>query len=137
MPHFQVEYSGNIEQALDVPALLDVLTEAAVGTGVFPLAGVRARAMKREHYRIADGHPDNGFIHINLRIGAGRPVETRKEAGQAIFDAVAAHLKPLIDSRPMNVSFEISEIHPDLNFKVTNLREHMAARTDTPKEAAE
>jgi 5-carboxymethyl-2-hydroxymuconate isomerase len=28
----------------------------------------------------------------------------------------------------MNVSLEISEIHPDLNFKVTNLRDHMAAR---------
>lgn len=128
MPHFQVEYSKNIEGELNVPELLDVLTEAAVATGVFPLAGVRARASVREHFRVADGHPDNGFIHINLRIGAGRPVDTRKEAGQAVFDAVAGYLKPLIDSRPMNVSLEISEIHPDLNFKVTNLRDHMAAR---------
>lgn len=135
MPHFQVEYSKNIEGDLNVPELLDVLTDAAVETGVFPLAGVRARASVRDHFRVADGHPDNGFLHINLRIGAGRTVEVRKAAGQAVFDKVAAYLKPLIESRPMNLSLEISEIHPDLNFKVTNLRDRMAAREN--QEAAQ
>ena len=135
MPHFQVEYSRNIESDLNLPELLDVLTDAAVETGVFALAGVRARAMARDHYRVADGHPDNCFLHINLRIGAGRTVEVRKEAGQAVFDTVAAYLKPLVDSRPINLSLEISELHPDLNFKITNLRDHMAAREN--QEAAQ
>lgn len=128
MPHFLVEYSTNLGQALDVPRLLDVLTDAAVDTGVFPLPGVRARAMPRDTYRIADGHPENGFVHVNLRIGAGRSVETRKEAGQKVFDALTDYLAPLIDARPMAVSFEITEIHPELNFKKTNIRDHMAAR---------
>ncbi|MDE0702255.1 MAG: 5-carboxymethyl-2-hydroxymuconate Delta-isomerase [Rhodospirillaceae bacterium] len=136
MPHFRVEYSRNLEAALDVPALLDRLTEVAAGTGVFPLAGIRCRALPRDSYRIADGHPDNGFVHVELRVGAGRDVPTLRRAGEAVFAALSDHMAGSLACRPIALSFEIAEIHPDLNFKAGNIRDHMRARAETA-EAAE
>lgn len=128
MPHFLVEYSANIEEALAPQRLFEQLTLSAVETGVFELAGIRCRALPRAQYRIADGHPDNAFVHVQLRIGAGRSVETRREAGEAIFAALDDYLSEIFQERALMLSFEIAEIHPDLNFKKSNIRDHMAAR---------
>ena len=39
MPHIQIDYSPNLEQRLDIAGLCRVLRDAAVATGVLPLAG--------------------------------------------------------------------------------------------------
>ncbi len=136
MPHFRVEYSRNLEAALGLPDLFEKLTEVAAGTGVFPLPGIRCRALPRDSYRVADGHPDNGFVHVELRVGAGRDVPTLRRAGEAVFAALNDHMADLFAERPIALSFEIAEIHPDLNFKAGNIRDYMKARMQTA-EAAE
>ena len=129
MPHFIIEYSANLDSELDLPAFVEAVHEAALATGIFPLKGMRTGAARRETYRIADGHPDNGFVHLVARIGHGRTLEVKKTGGQAIFDAVTAHLKPLSDRLPLAISFEIQEIDPDLNFKTNNLPEWIERRS--------
>ena len=72
------------------------LTDVAAGTGVFPLAGIRCRALPRDSYRVADGHPDNGFVHVELRVGAGRDVSTLRRAGEAgVRRARRSHGRPV------------------------------------------
>ena len=73
MPHLVLEYSANLEPSIDIDGLLEAVHEAAAATGVFPRGGIRSRAVGHDRYRIADGHPDNGFVFLNVRIGAGRP----------------------------------------------------------------
>ncbi len=128
MPHLIVEYSANLASDLDRAGLMKRLAEAAVATGAFPLAGVRVRCHCLEEYRIADGHPDNAFLHLHVRIGHGRDLATRRQAGEAIFAALCDFLAPLYANRPLALSMEISEIDPDLNFKQGNLRDHMKTR---------
>jgi len=130
MPHFLVEYSSNLEEALELPALFEKLHAAAAKGGVFPVAGMRSRGLPRSQYRLADGHPDNGFVHVNLRVGAGRDVETLRLEGEAIFAVLSEHLAALFDERPLALSLEISEIHPDLNFKKGNIRDYLKARAE-------
>ena len=88
MPHLNIEYSANLDQALDIQALVDRIHETALETGIFPLGGVRTRAEPRNHYRIANGNPDAGYIHMIVRIGSGRDAETRRAAGNKIFEAL-------------------------------------------------
>ena len=80
MPHIIIEYSDNIEKKIKLETLIEKVHTTAIDTGVFPLGGLRVRAAKREHYKIADGHPDNGFIHIELKIGPGRDKKTKISA---------------------------------------------------------
>ncbi len=128
MPHQTIEYSANLEPELDIEALVRVLHETAAGIDALPVGGLRTRAVARQHYRIADGHPDNGFINVFLRIAPGRPFEVRKAAGQDLFRALCDYLEPIYSSSPLAISYEIQELDADLRWKKNNLRDYLAAR---------
>ena len=110
---------------MDFPGLLTALRDSALATGIFPAGGIRVRAYKADHYLIADGHPDNAFVHIMLRIGHGRDAQTRKAACDAIFAAACGHLKALYDRKPLGISLEMQEIDPVLTCKQNNLHEYL------------
>lgn len=131
MPHLIVEFSANIEHDIGLDDLLDRLHATALETGVFPLGGLRVRAMRMDHYRIADKHPDNGYVHVTAWIGHGRPLDVRKRAGEALFAALTGHLSGVYSRRPLAISLNIQEFHPELNFKRNNLHEHVRRRAAT------
>ena len=131
MPHLIVEYSANLEAELDVPSLVRTVHEAAVATGVFPLGGIRTRAQRREVYCVADGNPANRFVHLDVKIAAGRPLEVRKRAGDAIFAAVSATLAPIFAKHPLAISMEIMEINPETSWKQNNLHEILQRRKES------
>jgi len=123
MPHLNIEYSANLEDLLDMQALVDRIHETALETGIFPLGGVRTRAEGRKFYRIANGDPRAGYIHMIVRIGSGRDLETRRSAGERIFGALCDFTDELYRSRPLALSFELHEIPPDLAWRKNNLHE--------------
>ena len=128
MPHQIIEYSANLESQIDIQELVDFVHEVATGIDVFPLGGLRTRAARRDYYKIADGHPDNAFLHLTWKLGSGRPEEVRKAAGDLMFGKLCGFLEPVYAGSPLAISFEIQEIHPTLTYKKNNLREHMASR---------
>lgn len=128
MPHIWVEYSANLDGDVDIEKMLDNVHAAAVATGVFPVGGARTRGVRVEQYRVADGHRDNGFVHVVLRIGHGRDADTKKAATQAVFASLCAFLRPVYDRRALAISLEMQELDPVLNLKLNNLHEYVARR---------
>ena len=121
MAHFILEYSGNLAGELDVPALFRELHATAMETGVFPVGGIRFRAVRCDDYLIADGNPDNAFVHLSMKMGHGRTLAVRKDVGEKLFTTLCAVLDPIFQRRPFGISFEIRELNPDLNFKKNNM----------------
>ena len=128
MPHILIEYSANLESQLDFPALLKALSDSAIATGVFSVGGIRVRAYPATHYRIADGHPANAFVHVLLKVGHGRDAPTRKRACEAIFATLCEQLEGPHERLPLGVSLEMQEIDPVLTFKRNNLHDYVARR---------
>ncbi|RTL69293.1 MAG: 5-carboxymethyl-2-hydroxymuconate Delta-isomerase [Hyphomicrobiales bacterium] len=128
MPHLIVEYSANLEGDLDMRRVIDALHAAALDSGVFPIGGVRVRAARRDLYKIADGHPDNGFIHVQARIGMGRAPEVRQKAAELIFERLKSVTAEVFTRRPLGLSLEIVEIDPVGSLKHNNLHEAVAKR---------
>ncbi len=128
MPHQTIEYSANLEPELDIEALVRVLHETAASIDALPIGGLRTRAVARQHYRVADGHPDNAFINVFLRIAPGRSFDVRKAAGEKLFQALCEYLEPIYSSSPLAISYEIQELDADLRWKQSNLRDYLAAR---------
>ncbi len=128
MPHLLVEYSANLEPALDIPALIAAVHAAALETGVFPIGGLRTRAVRRDLFCIADGHADNGFIHIQARIGSGRPAEVRQRAAEQIFARLKAMTATHFAAHPLGLTLELVEIDPTGSLKHNNLHEIVEAR---------
>ena len=129
MPHLTIEHSANLQDRVDLPALATRLHEAALATGIFPEKGLRTRLVSRVDYRIADGHTDNAFIHLVLRVGFGRDLETRKRAGDAIFQALCDGVADDQARNPLALSCEIQEIDPELSWKKNNLAEWIDRRS--------
>jgi 5-carboxymethyl-2-hydroxymuconate isomerase len=130
MPHQIIEYSENLESQVDIDELVRFLHETAAGIDALPLGGLRTRAVARQHYRIADGHPDNLFVNIVLRIAPGRAPEVKRDAGETLFNAASEFLAPVSSSSPLAISFEIQELDAEYRWKQNNLRDYMAQRKE-------
>lgn len=121
MPHFIAEYSGNLEGEADFPTLFETVHQVLGNSGVFPLGGIRSRAIRHDTYRMADGQHDYAFVHMILKVGSGRDLQTRKKVAETLFEAIKAHFAPLQEKRLLAVSFEMAELDPVLNFKQNNI----------------
>ena len=122
MPHFIVEYTANLEQEGDLPGLLKKVNDILIAqNGVFPIGGIRSRAVRLEHYRMADGQADYAFVHAQLKIGAGRDEATKQRVGDLLFDMMKAHFAALYEKRYLALSMEIAEFSEAGTWKHNNV----------------
>ena len=127
MPHFTIEYSANLDKRVDMGKIVEVVRKAAVETGIFPLGGIRVRAVRCEHYAIGDGNPDLGFLDMVLRLGEGRDLDTRQKAGEHIFRALSAHLDPVFARSKFALSFDMQINDKATSWKRNNIHEALKA----------
>ena len=125
MPHVIVEYSGNMEDRVNMPEFCDMLRLAAIETGALPMPGVRVRAFRADHVSIADGDPKHGFIDISVRLRGGRNFDIRQRATQHIFEAARQFLAPVMEQHSLALSFEMRDIDPRLSPKTGTIRDHL------------
>ncbi|MGY3696999.1 5-carboxymethyl-2-hydroxymuconate isomerase [Bradyrhizobium sp. USDA 3240] len=123
MPHFTIEYSANLDGLVDMGATVELVRKAAVETGIFPLGGIRVRAVRCEHYAIADGRKNYGFLDMVLRLGEGRDLATRKKAGEHIFKALSAHLDPVFAKAKFALSFDMQINDKETSWKRNNIHD--------------
>jgi len=125
MPHISLEYSANLETALDIHGLCVALKDSAATTGVFPPAGIRVRATACTHSIIANGDPQHGFIDIHVRLRAGRTDAAKTTATDALFvtarNFTAAHMA----AHPFMLSLEMRDIDADLSRKASSIRDYL------------
>ena len=121
MPHIIVEYSGNLDNAVNVPALLNALHQAMIDTGVADTAAIRTRAIRLEHFCIADRDPANGFVQITVRMREGRPKEAYQKVGESLMAAAEKSLERAFASHPLQLALEIHEI-TQLTFRRNTVR---------------
>ena len=127
MPHFTIEYSANLEARLDMGKIVEIVRKAAVETGIFPLGGIRVRAIPCEHFAIADGNPHHGFLDMVLRLGEGRDLATRRKAGEHIFRALSDHLDPVFATSQFALSFDMQINDKETSWKRNNIHEALKA----------
>ncbi len=127
MPHFTMEYSANLDGRVDMSAVCEVVRKAAAETGIFPVGGIRVRALRCEHYAIADGKTDYAFLAMLLRLGEGRDLATRKKAGDHVFAALSTHLDPVFASSKFALSFDMQINDKETSWKRNNIHDALKA----------
>ena len=129
MPHFHIEYSANLENAIDMSALCEALRAEAALIETFPIPGIRVRAVRVDHYAIADGDPKHGFIDLSIRLRAGRAPEVKKATVEQIFNRLKAHVSGALDTQSIALSAEIRDIDAELSPKFGTIRQHLGGET--------
>jgi 5-carboxymethyl-2-hydroxymuconate isomerase len=108
MPHLTLEYSDNLY--FDVQPLLARLHTELVATGAINLKGLKSRAIQHSQYRIADGDPDYAFVHVNLLIREGRPLEVQKDAAQRVMAVLKETFGYRFEKGYLSLSVDIKEM---------------------------
>lgn len=122
MPHVIIEYTDNLTGETDIPALLEGIHGVLIGhADVFPIGGIRSRALALHDYRVADGQEDDAFVHVTLKIGAGRSDEVKKTVGDELFGVVRAHFAELFARRYLALSMELQEFSEAGTYKHNNI----------------
>jgi 5-carboxymethyl-2-hydroxymuconate isomerase len=129
MPHFTIEYSANLDARVEMAGIVELVRTAAVETGIFPLGGIRVRALRCEHYAIADGNPQHGFLAMVLRLGEGRDLAARQKAGEHIFEALSAHLEPVFAASKLALSFDMQINDKETSWKRNNIHDALKVET--------
>lgn len=107
MPHCLIEYSANIGPQADIPGLLRKVAAKFTDSGIFPVIGIRVRAMPVHEYVIADGKPDNAFAHATCVVAPGRPDELLQGFFGELFEVIRHHLSPLGVHRFLGLSLDV------------------------------
>lgn len=112
MAHATIEWTDNLEGALDLRGLLQLVADEMRlhSEGTFPVGGIRVRAFRVEDYIIADGTcPDDAFINIDIKMGVGRSAEFRQAFFTAMFERVRTFLGDMFERRPLALSLYVEE----------------------------
>ena len=125
MPHISIEYSGNLEEIVDIGALCEALRVAGIETGLFPMPGIRVRAFRADHYAIADGDPKHGFIDISIRLREGRSKEKKEAATEHLFGAAKGFMAQALERHSIALSMEMRDIDSNLSPKTGTIRDHL------------
>lgn len=133
MPHLIVEHSSNVADVADIDGLVEAVHLAALATGVAPLDALRTRAAPRDHYAIGDRHPDNKFIAVTARLGAGRSDDDKQLLIRALIDALDDYLGEA--KQLMMLSVEYQEIDPRFRINENHLRSLTGERMNRPEPA--
>jgi 5-carboxymethyl-2-hydroxymuconate isomerase len=122
MPHIVIEYTANLGAQARIPELLKTVNQTMIAQdGVFPIGGIRSRALRLDDYRMADGAADDAFVHVTLKIGSGRSEAVKKQICDALFDAVKVHFAQLYEQRYLALSLEIVEFSETGSYKHNNV----------------
>jgi 5-carboxymethyl-2-hydroxymuconate isomerase len=121
MAHFIVEYTRNLAAEADIPALLRKANEALIAQQVYPIGGIRSRAIELKDWCMADGAADYAFVHGTLKMGAGRSREIRQRTGDALFEVMKTHFAEIYARRYLALSLEIYEFDEAGTWKHNNV----------------
>ena len=122
MAHFIYEYSDNLpKELLDLAGLMEKMHQVAADSGIFPLSGIRSRAMCCEEFRVGDGNPDNGFVNLSIKVGRGRDEYTRHNIAETFFALMVDHLQPILQRQGLSISLEMRELEVRVKFNHKNI----------------
>lgn len=109
MPHLTLEYSANLSDALDPPALLAGINAELAASGHFAEPDIKSRAIRLDDYLIGLHNNGRGFVHVRLAILSGRTPEVKKELSAAVLAALQAGV-PAVNGVAIQLSAEIADL---------------------------
>jgi 5-carboxymethyl-2-hydroxymuconate isomerase len=111
MPHCIFEYSANIADDPDWPQLVKQTHERLVSTGLFIAEDIKSRILKREHFVIGHGEPNQSFVTLSLQILEGRSDEVKRELSQMALDVLAPAFSKSVANQKFSITVQVTDIH--------------------------
>lgn len=115
MPHFILEHSANVKT--DFSQLFEQCHHILVKELSTNLANCYSRAIRCETFRVGDGADDKAFVHVTLKIMAGRSKELLQTLGKNLMETLKKFFAESAKKFNIAISLHIVELHSDGYFK--------------------
>lgn len=125
MPHIELTYSANLEDVVDIAELCNQLRLTSIEADVAPVAGIRVRAIKCQHYSIADGSSKHGYIDFSVRLREGRSDEVKLALTDKLFASAKQFLENDFKTHSIALSMETRDINASLSPKTGSIRQFL------------
>lgn len=110
MPHLILEYSSNL---LEKTTLSGVFKKChVILTEMLPteVNSCISRAVEFGQYYIGEGQSDKAFIHVSLRLKAGRTFKTLQRTSESLLAAITDYCKESSEKLNLQISLEVIEL---------------------------
>lgn len=121
MAHLIFEYTDNLAAEGNIPALLQKANQVLIDSGLFPPGGIRARAIRLTEYCVAEGGHDDAFVHVTVKVGAGRDPAEINRAMDQVFEMMKEHFAAIFAKRYLALSLELYEFSKAGTLKHNNI----------------
>ncbi|MDG1997209.1 MAG: 5-carboxymethyl-2-hydroxymuconate Delta-isomerase [Emcibacteraceae bacterium] len=88
MPHCIIEYTRDLEPAVDIRSLVNAAFESIEKTELFNRSAIKSRAIPLDYFK--SGLDRDDYIHITVKILPGRNAEQKKLLTQSVMDGISA-----------------------------------------------
>ncbi|TFL15200.1 5-carboxymethyl-2-hydroxymuconate Delta-isomerase [Pusillimonas caeni] len=110
MPHIIVEYTPNLP-ALPFDAMLAAVTRRlAESPEVEDEADLKARVVRADWFRVGLADSRRGFIHVTVRILAGRSEQAKQDFSQRVADGMLEHMPAFATGMTAHLSVEVVDM---------------------------
>lgn len=110
MPQLILEYSSNITEDQNLDDLLKTINKFLSDALPTELSSCKSRAIKLNTFCIGNGNEKNAFIHINLKVLAGRTVEKLNAVGDGVMKILKEYFQQSIRQLNLQITLEIGEL---------------------------
>lgn len=125
MPHLTLEHTADLPREAAGPELFLRLHRILADAGI-DMGNCKSRAVALDRHLAGDGTGPGGFVHLDVRILAGRPASLKAELGGRLLDALRSAYEAA--GAAAEVTLEIRDMPREQYFK---------ARTGAPAPPAE
>ena len=125
MAHLILQYSCELEKKYDFQDLVNNLRKVMVETTLFPVGGIRVRALPTQINSIADGDSLNVYVDLVLRMGSGRTLSDKQKIGKDLMKFLEFYFKNEIKEEYFALSLEIIDINPSLSWKLNTIHSRL------------
>jgi 5-carboxymethyl-2-hydroxymuconate isomerase len=112
-----LEYTSNFKETPSAntlfPEIHDILHQT---TGVI-IENIKSRAIKRDTYYIGSGDKNNAFIHLDLALIEGRPLEMKQALDALLLEYLEAHFEASKKTLNLQITIKIHDVTKNTYFK--------------------
>jgi 5-carboxymethyl-2-hydroxymuconate isomerase len=120
MPHCILEYSENLKDKIDNPAILKNIHDVLIATKLFSLNDIKSRAILQRDYLVGDGNPERAFVSLTISFLSGKDETLRKEISRKCLEILKKSFPQSRKELKLSITVEIRELDKETYLRDKN-----------------
>lgn len=117
MPHLTLEYSANVNQEIETEELFSELHTLLASVADLAIGNCKSRLVRLDRTYIGRGEPHNAFVHLEIRLLAGRSPERKGRIGRECLNFLESYFASSAADHALQITVEIVDLERYAYFK--------------------